>query len=146
MAQERIEVGKLSHISIPECQGNLVIRGGTDTAVIIKGEDYEVMEDDFGHSFSSTGDVTLTIPLNSDLKIGAVHGDLSIKNTQSDVGIQKVSGDVSMRAAAAVKIGTVHGDLLLGPGTGLPARFTGRRSRLGRRRQPAVDCRNALWP
>lgn len=111
MDQERIEVGKQPQITISECQGNLIIRGGMETAVFIKGESYDVQESELGHTFSATGDLRLTVPMNCQLEIGEVHGDLTIKNIQSDVTIQNVSGDVSLRTAAAAKINTVHGDL-----------------------------------
>jgi carbon monoxide dehydrogenase subunit G len=111
MSQERIEVGKMPHIEISECHGDLVVRSWAETAVLIKGDDCEINETETGLSITIQGSAKLTIPTASSLTIGTVHGDFTIKKLDNNVSLQSVMGDAALRQVASAKIGTVHGDL-----------------------------------
>ena len=111
MSQERIEVGKMPHIEISECHGDLVVRSWAETAVLLKGDDCEVNETEAGLSLTIHGSAKLTLPTASSLAIGTIHGDFTIKKLDGDISLQSVMGDAVLRQVGSAKVGTVHGDL-----------------------------------
>lgn len=111
MNQERIEVGKAPLIMINECHGDLVVRSWAETAVLIKGDDYEANETDTGLSLSGQNSLRLTIPAQSSLVVQTVHGDLIVKKVQGSISLQNISGDAQLISVGAVKIGAIHADL-----------------------------------
>lgn len=113
MSQERFEVGKQPHIEIAECMGDLVVRSWAETAVLIKGDQYETSETESGLSITSQGNIKLTVPEVSSLSIQSVHGDVEIKRIEGSVSLQTAYADAAIRGAASLKIGTVHNDLAI---------------------------------
>jgi DUF4097 and DUF4098 domain-containing protein YvlB len=111
MNQERFEVGKMPHIEVLECHGDLVVRSWAETAVLIKGDDCDINETEAGLTLSAHGPVKLTIPIASSLAVVDVHGDFIVKKLDGDVSLQNVMGDAALRSIGSSKIGTVHGDL-----------------------------------
>lgn len=111
MSQERFEVGKQPRIEIPDCLGDLVVRSWAETAVLIKGDEYEANEIEGGLTITSQGSLKLTVPEASSLAIQTVHGDVEIKRVDGAVGLQTAYADVAIRGAGSLKIGTIHNDL-----------------------------------
>lgn len=111
MGQERIETGKQPVITVAECHGDLVVRSWAETAVLIKGDDYEVKESEAGLTLISKGSIKLTIPLSSSLAVNVVQGDLSVKKVAGPISLRHAAQDVSLNQVGAVKIGIVQGDL-----------------------------------
>ena len=111
MNQERIEVGKMPHIEISECHGDLIVRSWAETAVLIKGDDCEINETEAGLSLAVQGSIKLTVPIASSLAVDDVQGDFVVKKLDGSVSLQTVMGDAALRQVGSAKIGTVHGDL-----------------------------------
>ena len=111
MSQERIEVSKQPHVEIFECHGDLVVRSWAETAVLIKGNEYELNETEAGLALTVHGSIKLTVPIASSLHVGNVHGDFVVKKLDGDVSLQNVMGDAVLRNIGSAKVGTVHGDL-----------------------------------
>jgi len=108
MSQERFEVGKQPHVEITECMGDLVVRSWAETAVLIKGDEYET---EGGLTITSQGSIRLTVPEASNLVIQTVHGDVEIKRIEGTVSLQTAYADATIRGAGSLKIGTIHSDL-----------------------------------
>jgi DUF4097 and DUF4098 domain-containing protein YvlB/ElaB/YqjD/DUF883 family membrane-anchored ribosome-binding protein len=111
MSQERFEVGKQPHIEITECMGDLVVRSWAETAVLIKGEEYNTGETESGLTLASQGSLRLTVPEASSLSIQTVHGDVEIKRVEGTVSLQTAYADAAIRGAGSLKMGTIHNDL-----------------------------------
>lgn len=111
MKTERVETGKAPHIDIDMCRSDLVIRGWDELSVLIKGDDYQVVESEAGLSFSSDSGLRLMVPASSQVHVKQAAGDLVIKNVDGDVTLDEASGDTVLVGLGSVKIGNVLGDL-----------------------------------
>ncbi len=111
MKTERVETGKAPLIEIDVCRSDLVIRGWDELAVLIKGDDYQVVESDAGLTFNSNSGLRLMVPSGSQVHVKRASGDLVIKNVEGDVSLDEASGDTVLVGLGAVKVGNVHGDL-----------------------------------
>jgi DUF4097 and DUF4098 domain-containing protein YvlB len=111
MNQEKIFTGKAPHISIADCNGDLVVRTWAETAVSLKGESFEVNQDDDKISISSQRSLQLTVPVLSSLSVSYVNGDVAIKLLEGDVDLVEVNGDAILRGANNVHIQTLNSDL-----------------------------------
>ncbi|MCA9960172.1 MAG: hypothetical protein KC443_14120 [Anaerolineales bacterium] len=108
---DKYEVGKMPHLLIEACRGDLVVKGWGDMTVMVKGDDVQVDEVDGGLTLRSNGRLRLSVPENSSLAVTHVHGDTIIRGVQGDVSIGSASGDVILSAGAGAKLGDVQGDL-----------------------------------
>ena len=111
MNQEKIFTGKAPHISIADCNGDLVVRTWAETAVSLKGENFEVIQGDEKLSITSQRGLKLTVPIQSRLSVSYVNGDVAIKLLEGDVDLVEVNGDVILRGGNNVHIHTLHADL-----------------------------------
>lgn len=110
MSQERIELGEQPRLTI-ECDGDLKIVGWAETAVLLRGSDYETEEQEDGLLIQSQGDLRLTVPGQAALTLRRVQGDLVIKQVGGPISIATVYGDAALSGLIQVKLQTVHGDL-----------------------------------
>jgi hypothetical protein len=110
MSQERIELGENPRLTL-ECQGDLKIVGWSETAVLLKGADYETQETEDGLLIQSQGDLRLTAPGHAALTVRQAQGDLSIKQVSGPVNAADIFGDAMLVGLGQVKLQTVHGDL-----------------------------------
>jgi hypothetical protein len=110
MGQERIELGKVPQLTV-ECHGSLVVRGEAETAVLIRGSEYETHQDDTGLTITGHSDLKLTVPHQTALAVRFVGSDLVIKRVHSDISLSEIGGDVVLSGVSNVKLQSVHGDL-----------------------------------
>ncbi len=110
MGQERIELGKMPQLTV-ECHGSLVVRGEAETAVLIKGSEYETHQDENGLSITGHSDLKLTVPHETAVAVRFIGGDLVVKHVHGDVSLSEVGGDVVLSGLSNVKLQSVHGDL-----------------------------------
>ncbi|MCA9953357.1 MAG: hypothetical protein KC434_01465 [Anaerolineales bacterium] len=111
MNQEKILTGKAPHINITECNGDLVVRTWAETAVSLKGENFEVNQTDEKISITSQRELKLTIPIYSSLTVGYVNGDVAIKLLEGDVELVEVNGDAVLTGLNNVTVQTLNADL-----------------------------------
>ncbi|KAA3665037.1 MAG: hypothetical protein DWQ04_02640 [Chloroflexi bacterium] len=111
MSQEKIFTDKTPQINVTECQGDLVIRSWSEGAVLCKGDNYELSQDETAITVSCPGDLKLMVPEGSGLTISQVSGDLVIKYVNGRISIHEAHRDVVLVGTANLKIGTIHNDL-----------------------------------
>jgi SHOCT-like domain len=111
MKQEKIFTDKAPHISIAECNGELVVRSWAETAVSLKGNNFDVNESEGKLSISSQGSLKLTVPIRTTLSITYVNGDVAIKLVEGDIDLIEVNGDAILRGLNSVHVQTLNGDL-----------------------------------
>ncbi|NKQ34814.1 MAG: hypothetical protein HF973_04270 [Chloroflexi bacterium] len=111
MPEEQYFTGKAPAIEISQCQGDLVIRSGMETAVTIKGSDFTAVETEFGLTVNSLGDLKLHLPPQASIAIQHVNGDLVIKNITGDISLHEINGDVVLVNVGNVKISAINSDL-----------------------------------
>ncbi len=111
MTQQKIITDKAPHISIADCQGDLVIRSWGETAVSCKGDNFELNEGESSLSVSSSGDLKLVVPEQSNLSIVNVSGDLVIKYVSGSISINEAHRDAVLVGTGSVKINIIHSDI-----------------------------------
>lgn len=127
MGKERIETGKAPQIFVGACDGDLVIRGGVEPTLLVRGE-YTVEEKAGGYHLSGRGDLRIIVPAAATVQVEEVSGNLIAKGVSGacEIGrvygnavlvetgparIDAVHGDLSARGTQAVAVGEVHGDV-----------------------------------
>lgn len=111
MTQERFETGKTPQVSVAACNGDLVVKSWADSAVLVKGDQYEANQTEAALSIVSRDKLQLWLPTGATLAVEQTKGDLVIKHVVGDLSIGEVEGDVVLVGLGQVKIQTVHGDL-----------------------------------
>jgi len=111
MAEQKFGTSKSPSISIAECQGDLVIRSWLETAVNLKGDDFQAEESETGLFISSKGDLKLMLPEAAAIAVENAGGDLVIKNVSGDLSLGNIQGDVVLAGIGHVKVDTIHSDL-----------------------------------
>jgi DUF4097 and DUF4098 domain-containing protein YvlB len=111
MKQEKIFTDKAPHITIEECNGELVVRSWAETAVSLKGSNFNINESEGKLSVSSQGSLKLTVPVHATLSIVHVNGDVAVKLVEGDVDLVEVNGDAILRGLNNVHIQTINADL-----------------------------------
>jgi DUF4097 and DUF4098 domain-containing protein YvlB len=110
MKKEQFEIGKAPHLTV-ECMGDLDVRSWGETAVYLKGDQYETTEQENGMAVHSHADLRVMLPAGAQLTVTAAHGDLSVKNVEGIIEIDQVMGDAALRDVGALAVRRVHGDL-----------------------------------
>lgn len=111
MKQNKILTSKNPHISIADCNGNLVVRTWAETAVALNGADFDITESEAKLSIRSQGDLKITIPSHSTLSVVYVNGDAAIKLVEGEVDLIEVNGDAILRGLNSVHVHTLNADL-----------------------------------
>jgi DUF4097 and DUF4098 domain-containing protein YvlB len=113
MKNESFKTGKAPHITISECNSDLLIRGWQDQEVVAKGDDFKVSETDQGITVISRNRLRLMVPADATLSVTQVNGDLSARSVTGVTEISSVTGDAVLASLGDVKVQTVHSDLSL---------------------------------
>lgn len=111
MNQEKIFTGKAPQININSCNGDLVVRTWAETAVSIKGANFEINESEEKLTIDSAEALKLTIPLLSSLWVNYVNGDVAVKLLEGDVHLVEVNGDAVLSGLNNVTVQTLNADL-----------------------------------
>ena len=111
MAQEQYTVTASPQVTITACHGDLVIRSWTDTAVLVKGDTYQVEETENGLNISSDSDLKLMVPHDTSLAVEEASGDFVLKNVTGDISLQQIHGDAVLVGVGNVKIKQINNDL-----------------------------------
>jgi hypothetical protein len=110
MGKERIETGKAPQILIGACDGDLIVRGGPEPTLLVRG-DYEVEETAEGYRLAGRGDLRLIVPTAAGVSVDEVSGNLIVKGVSGAYAIGHVYGNAVLVEAGPARIDAVHGDL-----------------------------------
>lgn len=108
---DEFEVGKMPHIRIEACHGDLVVKGWDKTTVLVKADQADVNEVDDGLTITSNGRLRLSVPENASLTVTKAQGDIVIRSVEGTVRIDESAGDIILSAIAAAELGDIQGDL-----------------------------------
>lgn len=109
MSKEKYEVGKAPRIIVEECAGDLIIKATAVHEVSVKGQHRaEVVGEQL--TLHSSGSLSITVPLHSDVRLQTVSGDAIIKGVEGSTSIGQVMGDLGLRNLQEAKVGAVYGD------------------------------------
>ena len=110
MGKGRIETGKAPQIFVGACDGDLVIRGGAEPALLVRGE-YTAEEKAGGYHLTGRGDLRLVVPSGATVSVEEVSGNLIIKGLAGAAEIGRVYGDAALSETGPARFEAVHGDL-----------------------------------
>lgn len=110
MGKERIETGKAPQILVGACDGDLIVRGGSEPTLLVRG-DYEVEETAEGYRLAGRGDLRIVVPTAAGVNVEEVSGNLMVKGVTGACVIGRVYGDAVLTEAGPARIDAVHGDL-----------------------------------
>ena len=110
MGKERIETGKAPLIFVGACDGDLVIRGGAEPTLLVRGE-YTIEEKAEGYRLTGRGDLRLIVPAAANVRIEEVSGNLLIRGLAGTTEIGRIYGDAALTETGPARIEAIHGDL-----------------------------------
>lgn len=110
MGKGRIETGKAPQIFVGACDGDLVIRGGAELALLVRGE-YTAAEKAGGYHLTGRGDLRLVVPSGATVSVEEVSGKLIVKGVAGACQVGRVYGDAVLTVGGPTHIDAVHGDL-----------------------------------
>lgn len=110
MSKERIETGKAPQILIGPCDGDLIIRGGSEPTLHVRGE-YTAEETTEGVRLSGRGDLRIIVPAAAGVRVDEISGNLIVKGVVGACEIGRVYGDAVLTEAGPARLDAVHGDL-----------------------------------
>jgi len=109
-----ISLGKTPKIKVNSVGGDLSVVGW-DGDILIKGDENEIgLEQGDGEiTLTCGGDLALRVPKAAVFELMNIGGDASIRGVQGSVDLQTIGGDLSIRDAGSVTIGTIGSDFSL---------------------------------
>ena len=110
MTKERYETGKAPRVIVGDCKGDVVIKGWLENAVLVKGQHQAEVADDVITVLSS-GSISITLPVQSQVALQSVSGDAIIKAVEGNTQIDQVMGDLGLKNVRNTKIAAVYGDI-----------------------------------
>lgn len=113
--EKTVETSGSPHITVVECLGDLVVREGERSRVVVRTRDGAegVALEQGGESLTLTmrADGDVTCPLDSTLTIRTVRGDLKVRGIRGSVDIGTVHGEVTLGAVGPTVLGKAYGDM-----------------------------------
>ena len=110
MGKGRLETGKAPQIFVGACDGDLVIRGGAEPALLVRGE-YTAEEKAGAYHLTGRGDLRLVVPSGATVSVEEVSGKLIVKGVAGACQVGRVYGDAVLTVGGPTHIDAVHGDL-----------------------------------
>ena len=115
MLGQTFEVSEAPVITVTECLGELHVRSSRSKQVTIRADDGPGTLDAVGEgdalTFSARGDCSIDCPVETQLIITQVRGDVGIRGVLGRIDIDNVSGDVVLRGVGQARLGGIAGDL-----------------------------------
>jgi len=106
-----ISAGKTPKIKVESIGGDLSVVGW-DGDILVKGDedDISLVQGDGEISISCGSDLALRVPKDSSFEFLTIGGDASIRGVQGNIDLQDIGGDLSIRDAGSVTIGSIGTD------------------------------------
>ena len=110
MTKKAIENGETPHIRVETCEGDLVLRGWSESTLQYSDQ-YELVESEKGYGLSGQGDLRIAAPSDANFTAGQIKGDLVVKGVSGHSTIATVEGDTVLSSVGGAFIDMVHGDV-----------------------------------
>ncbi len=111
MSKDYFKLGETPYIEIKSCNGDMIVRGWSESGVQIKGE-YQVTETTKGIQIEAVGNLRLDLPQDTTLSIDRVKGNLNIKHFSGTASCEFIHGDALLSQTNGGHLGIVQGDLI----------------------------------
>ena len=114
--QNRLVVGAAPQIQIDQVEGDLRLLGWDNEELLARTDNLDnlSLKQKKNHiKLSCQENLVLNVPKGSQVRIGVVNGDASIRGLAGDLEVETIAGDLAMRDVGAVKLGTVEADFSL---------------------------------
>ena len=112
---KRISVSPQPKIKIESVKGDLRLVGWKIDEILVRNDDEVIALQQNGDEINITcqDDLALNVPRNSQVQIGTVNGDMSVRGLIGDFEANLLHGDVAIRDAGKVTLGAVESDFSL---------------------------------
>lgn len=117
MSKINIDLGENPKIVIDEILGKLTIKGWDSSEINCEANSREMMiiEDKEDHlKISSPGNCSLRVPLNSEIKIKKVMGNLDINHISGSIDVDEIYGQANVFNARSFKAKVINGNSNIG--------------------------------
>ena len=110
-----ISAGRTPKIEIQSINGDLSLVGWEGDDILIKTDEEDVNISQSGDEvkIACNDDLSLRVPKGAYVIIHSINGDASIRGVMGGIELKEIEGDLSIRDANTVAIGTVHADFSL---------------------------------
>ena len=111
----QLAVGSDPQVKIESVKGDVRLVGWDNDEILAKIDDdaISLQQDEDAVSISCQDDLAINVPRNSRVHIQAVNGDMSVRGLAGTFEADVVNGDVTIRDAGTVTLGTVESDFNL---------------------------------
>ena len=115
MKQETLALGKNTTLKIANVPSDLRITGWDRDEIRAKtsGKILELLDNEEQISLTCDNDLIISLPKNTQIEIGNIGGDATLRELSSPLKLAEVGGDLVMRHIAKAEIGDIGGDLVL---------------------------------
>ncbi len=114
--QNRLAVGAAPQIQIDNVDGDLRLLGWDNEELLARTDNLDNLNLEQKKNrikLSCQDNLGLNVPKGSQVRIGVVNGDASIRGLTGDLDVETIAGDLAMRDVGTVKLGTVEADFSL---------------------------------
>ena len=115
MFNQQFETSATPHVTVKECLGSLVVRGGRaqEVSLRVMGEAGDVVCQRDGDTLIITirSDCTITCPPATTLTVNSVQGNLKVGGVEGAVAIGTVHGNANLRAVGPAALEQTFGNL-----------------------------------
>lgn len=113
MTTQTFSTGTNPSIKIENVSGDLIVTGWDRSEIEARGDEIRQTQNDDALSFSSSGDLILSVPRSSTIALGYVAGDVKVEDLNGAIAISFVGGDAILRnlSGQVSMAGAIGGDV-----------------------------------
>jgi hypothetical protein len=112
MSKKRFETDKTPQVLLEKCDGELILSGGGEAAVMVSGRQYEADQNEKGIVINSRDSLSLRVPHGASVTISHIQGSVVVKNLEGELNLAEAGGSIVLKNVGAVTIGTAHNNLV----------------------------------
>jgi len=113
MTQQRISTSLAPEVVLDQVHGNLEVKGWDEPEVELRytPDTLEIQEGEDSLRLICTGNLELRVPVGADLQVTTVYGQARLRRLEEPLKIGEVHGSLSLREVAETSIDQVFGEL-----------------------------------
>ena len=98
-------------VAVRYCAGDLVLKGWDESAIMVKGDDFELKEEDDIVHIESTSNVKIFLPHQATASISEASGNATCRGIHGDLNFDSVKGNLTVKDAGPIHVGEVFGNM-----------------------------------